>query len=158
MENISNEDKASWCQQGLNWEHDFVANKNFRDISIEMNNDKESNPYTYDMKGLFPCDLKTIHTPWKYAPRMFGIPSDFAISINHKDLSRYRELYPNIILILDVQYPNYKNTHWANLHLLRQLILNNKAFLHEYKNRINDTNGNAKNSYVFDIRDIPVLY
>jgi hypothetical protein len=39
----------------------------------------------------------------------------------------------------------------------KTLITNGKAVKHEYKNRKDDTKGNAKISYVFDLRDLDKL-
>ena len=83
--------------------------------------------------------------------RLFGIPSEYAISINVKDLKRYRQLYPNILIILDVR--------WAGKFMLTipraQALLNQgKAHRHQYKGRVDDERGNAKDSLVFDLRDL----
>ena len=150
-------DKKAWCDLGLELEKEFVSNSRFSDVTIGMNPSKSFDKYTYDMKIEMPCDLKTITTPWIYSEEMFGIPSDYAISINRKDLRRYYSLYPNIIIIFDVQYENYKATHWSDLDRLRILVKQNKAFLHKYKNRVDDNIGNAKDSYVLDVRKLPIL-
>jgi len=103
---------------------------------------------------MVPMDLKSIREPWRKSQQLFGIPSDYAISINLKDLRRYAELYPNIIIILDVE--------WSGIYMMtvaraKTLITNGKAVKHEYKNRKDDTKGNAKVSYVFDLRDLDKL-
>jgi len=104
-----------------------------------------------------PCDLKTLTTPWIYSERMFGIPPTYAISINRKDLRRYYQLYPNIIIILDVQYPDYQAAHWTDLDRLKIFVKSGKVQLHKYQTRIDDDQGNAKDSYIFDVRWFPKL-
>ena len=79
------------------------------------------------------------------------------ISINRKDLRRYYTLYPNIIIIFDVQYPDYKATHWSDLNRLELMVRSGKVQLHKYKYRSDDGSGNAKDSYIFDVRWFPRL-
>ena len=155
----SNEDKLAWCQHGLDMEHRFIGERGsaFSEVSIKMNPSKESDPYAYDMVIAVPCDLKTTKTPWRLAHELYGIESDYAVSINRKDLVRYWKMYRNIILLLDVNHDGYRGTHWTNLHQIKNLISEGLPKLHTYKNRINDKCGNAKESYIFDVRWFPVL-
>ena len=151
-------DKKSWCREGLRLEEQFIQCQNFTDVSIQMNPSKAGDPFTYDMRINMPCDLKTITTPWVHSEKMFGIPSAYAISINRKDLRRYYRLYPNIVIVMDVRYPEYAATHWSDMFRLERLVKSGRAKLHEYKGRKDDTNGNAKDSYIFDARWFPTLY
>jgi hypothetical protein len=151
---IDNEDKKSWCQAGELAEKDFVATNKLVGWGLAVNPNKHDDIYTHDLVGMVPMDLKSIREPWRKSQQLFGIPSDYAISINLKDLRRYAELYPNIIIILDVE--------WSGIYMMtvaraKTLITNGKAVKHEYKNRKDDTKGNAKVSYVFDLRDLDRL-
>ena len=150
-------DKQAWCEDGRRLEDKFVAERHFNDVVVRMNPDKDQDIFTYDMRIEMPCDLKTITTPWIHSERMFGIPSSYAISINRKDLRRYYQLYPNIIIILDVQYHDYQATHWTDMERLLLFVKSGKVQLHKYKTRVDDTQGNAKDSYIFDVRWFPVF-
>lgn len=150
-------DKQAWCEDGRRLEDKFVEERRFNDVEVRMNPAKEQDIFTYDMRIDMPCDLKTLTTPWIYSERMFGIPPTYAISINRKDLRRYYSLYPNIIIILDVQYPNYRATHWTDLNRLERMVRSGKVQLHKYQTRVDDTQGNAKDSYIFDVRWFPKL-
>ena len=83
---------------------------------------------------------------------MFGIPHPYAISINEKDLTRYINLYPNIILILDIQFERVQAVKWVDVKRLARLAEKGIAKRHAYKNRVEDKKGNAKVSYVYDMR------
>lgn len=150
-------DKPAWCEEGRKLEDIFVQERSFRDVKLKINPDKSDDVFTYDMRIEMPCDLKTITTPWMYSQDMFGIPPSYAISINRKDLRRYHALYPNIIIILDVQYPDYRATHWTDMNRLELLVRSGKVQLHKYKYRGDDGSGNAKDSYIFDVRWFPRL-
>jgi len=151
---INLEDKKSWCEAGFLAEQDFVATNKLIGWGISMNPNKHADPYTHDFVGMIPVDLKSIRKSWRKSLELFGIPSMYAISINTKDLIRYTNLYPNIIVLLDVE--------WSGVYMLtmpraKALVTSGKAVKHEYKNRKDDENGNAKTSYIFDLRDLDKL-
>ena len=148
---MNNEDKKAWCKAGELAEKDFVAVNKIAGWGIAMNPEKHNNLFTHDLVGMIPMDLKSVREPWRKSEELFGIPSKYAISINQKDLERYSSLYPNIIIILDVE--------WSGIYMItvdraRSLVKAGKAVKHEYKNRKDDTKGNAKASYIFDLRDL----
>ena len=157
MEGVRNDDKQKWCEHGRELEDEFVLRQRFVDVLIGINPDKDSNPFTYDMRIDLPCDLKSTKTPWRKAQEMFGIDPRYAVSINQKDLRRYARLYPNIVIVFDVDYPDYKSTHWATLDMFKIMLEGGDMALHQYGARIDDTQGNAKASYVFDVSKLPRL-
>ena len=157
MEGVKNDDKQKWCEHGRELEDEFVLRQRFVDVLIGINPDKNSNPFTYDMRIDLPCDLKSTKTPWRKAQEMFGIDPRYAVSINQKDLRRYARLYPNIVIVFDVDYPDYKATHWATLDMFRIMLEGGDMALHQYGARVDDTQGNAKASYVFDVSKLPRL-
>jgi len=154
---MNNEDKAAWCLLGIEQEHEFLKNQDFKDTFFRLNPKKEENKYANDFRVELPCDLKTIRTPWRKAQKLFNIPSTYAISINTKDVARYERLYPNIIIVLDVLFDDYQAVHFTDLHKIRAIIDAGQAHFHEYSKRKNDKNGNAKSSWIFDVRAFPVL-
>lgn len=152
---FNNEDKTSWCNIGQQAEGDFVANAQIEGWGISWNPQKYQDKYSHDLMGIIPIDLKTIRTPWRLSESMFGIPSDRAVSVNVKDFLRYNSLYPNIIILLDVTFLN--SVYMLTLPRAKALIECGKAKRHEYKNRVNDTLGNAKASFIFDVNDLDKL-
>ena len=101
MEGVRKDDKQKWCEHGRELEDEFVLRQRFVDVLIGINPDKDSNPFTYDMRIDLPCDLKSTKTPWRKAQEMFGIDPMYAVSINQKDLRRYARLYPNIVIVFE---------------------------------------------------------
>ena len=148
---IDLEDKLAWCKAGAAAEGDFVATADLEGWGISMNPAKQSNPYTHDLVGMVPMDLKSIREKWRKSQELFGIPSEYAVSVNVKDLRRYREKYPNILIVLDVAWAG---KYLLTVHRATRLLREGRAKRHEYINRKNDTKGNAKESLVFDIRDL----
>lgn len=145
------EDKLAWCNYGAQMERQFVADLFGSGVGVVMNPDKRTNPYTNDLLGLFQADLKSISTPFRTADR-YGFDPQFAITINEKDIDRYTASYPNIILFLHIRYPEYSGIRIATIYRLNKFIQSGKAKKHQYLHRANDTAGNAKASYIFDLR------
>ena len=94
-------------------------------------------------------------------------------TINLKDVARYKELYPNIIVIFDVLWdeanrkkviegreyevePMHK-TYAGFIQNIRSAVISCGNKKVEYQGRVNDTAGNAKVSYVFDVRKLQLL-
>lgn len=149
--NIDNEDKQKWCTIGEELEKDFVKNNSFYGCAVLLNKEKETNKFANDLTLVLRADLKTITTPFFTANR-YGIDSEYAITINKKDIERYKKLYPNIFLILDVKYKSFTGVKICSIKTLCKLVDEGKAKEHFYINRVNDTKGNAKSSYIFDLR------
>lgn len=149
---IDNQDKSKWCYVGQLAEADFLASRGVAGWALAFNPAKEKDPYTHDYLGVCPVDIKTITTPWRKSLQLFGIPSERAISINEKDFTRYSRLYPNIIILCNVEFAG--ELYLLTLDRARKLIKQGKAKRHEYKDRKDDTKGNAKVSYVFDTSDL----
>lgn len=150
----STENKTAYCQLGEKTERQFLLNSFGTGVAFSANPCKAENPYSHDFFALMPCDLKTQFTPFRTASR-YGINPDYAVTINEKDLVRYGKNYPHIVLVIDVVFPHYKATHYAPLFVLRDIVKQGRAQRHEYEKRVNDTQGNAKASYVFDVRWFP---
>ena len=150
---IDTENKDAWCEYGANLETQFITRK-FNDVEVKINGLKSSDKYTYDLRIELPADLKSIKTKWIFSQDMFGIPPERAISINEKDFIRYAKHYPNILIILDVEWDGvYSITVVRARHLIRE----GKAKKHVYEKRKDDIKGNAKCSYIFDLNDLDKL-
>jgi len=167
---MDTENKLAWCAAGADAELEFVQ-KRLIDIGLDgyINPAKETDVYTHDMVMRFPADLKTVRTPLFKAMDLYGIDPQFAVTFNLKDMRRYKELYPNIIVIFDV---NWEQTSWADrsgkvyevkpMHStyggfigdIRNAVLASGSRVIKYKRRVDDDQGNAKESFVFDVRKL----
>jgi len=150
-----NQDKLAWCEAGKLAEGDFLATRSIEGWGLSWNPAKHSDPYSHDFVGIVPMDLKTMTTQWIKSHEIFGISSEHAISINEKDFKRYASLYPNIIILCDVQW--LKRVFTLTLPRARRLLREGKAHRHEYLERKNDDKGNARVSYVFNVNDLDEL-
>jgi hypothetical protein len=143
-----NEDKQAWCDVGQAAEVKF-AGPLFSGVSILQNPAKSFDKYTHDFYMMMPCDLKTIRTRFNTSDK-YGIPPFTAFTLNKKDVDRYSEKYPHIIIIFDIDYGDYKTLRYATLREIQRTIGLGKAKLHTYLHRVGDNSGNAKESWVMD--------
>lgn len=178
LENTNTEDKLAYCIKASEEQEpafvEFINSLNNDLIKIKINPDKEHDPYTHDLiiNNKIPGDLKTQDTPFFKANILYNIDPQWAITYNHKDYIRYKEKYTNkrqeIILFFDVRrkvqtmfdytIKPMRSIFYAKASEIESLIENGMVPLHEYKNRVNDTSGNAKNSYVIDVRLFTMIY
>ena len=152
---MDNQDKAAWCEAGEKAEGDFVAQNQIDGWGISWNPAKHKDKYAHDLLGVIPMDLKTMKTPFRKAETLYGIPANRAVTINEKDFIRYSENHPNILILCDVQYIGAQ--YILTVDRARRLLKSGKARRHEYKDRVDDEDGNAKCSYVFDVDDLDKL-
>jgi len=147
------EDKQAWCAYGAELEIAFVerVHQKGNGVVIGMNPNKKHDKYAFDLLCKFQGDLKTCETPFRTSYR-YGFDPQYAITIDKKDIDRYTKLYPNIILILDIRYPNYNAVKTVSVQTLSRYVKEGKAKEHEYLKRVHDTKGNAKSCYIFDSR------
>lgn len=163
------EDKAYWCQAyGTDVERPFAESLRHYGLRGALNPAKEADPYTHDLIVTFPSDLKTVRTPLFKAKQLYGIDPQYAVTFNRKDMRRYIERYPNIIVIFDVKWESCEATiggqrykvddmhriHAGFLSEIQQAILLDGSHLHTYQRRVDDEEGNAKQSWVFDVRKL----
>jgi hypothetical protein len=165
---ISTQDKGWWVEAGLAKEHDFVERiLPALGIEGEINPAKEHDPYAPDLLvGGRLADLKSQRHPFFTASR-YGIDPQYAVTFNVKDLRRYIERYPLIDLFFWVDWHEVSGFGttveplvgvWrAWFPTIERLALNGTAKLHAYQQRQDDTRGNAKASYVFDVRYLTYL-
>jgi hypothetical protein len=146
---IDNQDKQAWCAVGELAEVKFAGPLLPNGGALMLNPAKKLDKYTHDLFITLPSDLKTIRTRFNTAHR-YEIDPKSAITLNVKDILRYKNHYPTIIIVFDVDFGDYKRLCYSNLREIRRAIKCGKAKLHTYKDRVDDTNGNAKESYIFD--------
>lgn len=169
---INTEDKIAWCQAAEDDERDFVINR-LPQIGLtgNINPAKATDRYTHDIHITLPADLKSVRTPLFKAQELYGIDPQYAVTFNDKDGQRYAKLYPNLLIVFDVQWTTTSMeiggtrytvqpmhaTHAGFLADIRQAIVKDGNNRHHYSRRRNDQSGNAKESWVFDIRHLKQL-
>jgi hypothetical protein len=176
LENTTTEDKLAYCKKASDEQEprfvDFV-NALGGLVKLKINPDKENDPYTHDLlvHGA-PGDLKTQDTPFFKAEVLYDIDPQWAITYNHKDYLRYKKKYTDqgndIVLFFDVTRKDevkydvktfpMRGIFYAKASEVEKLIESSEVPLHEYLNRKNDTEGNAKSSYVIDVRRFNMIY
>jgi len=177
IDNTTTEDKSAYCQLASDiQEPEFVTFLNtlpFTSYKAKINPNKKNNPYTHDLiVNRFKSDLKTQDTPFFLANKLYNIDPQWAITYNHKDYINYKKNYTNknieMLLFFDLKrkdeinygiqtYP-MRAVFITKAAVIEKMIENNEIPLHEYKNRKDDLNGNAKNSYVIDVRKFQMIY
>jgi hypothetical protein len=166
---MNTENKQEWCDYGDDAERIFAAGRLFQlGLGGHINPQKKTNPYVHDLYVQFPSDLKTVRTPLFKSMELYGIDPQYAVTFNHKDAERYKELYPNIIVIFDIfwhdcykefsgvkyQVADMQLTVAGFLSNIRNAIIKSGSHRIDYTRRVEDTSGNAKSSWVFDARHL----
>ena len=168
MYTLSTEDKLAWCEKfGDETERTFATDRLFNlGIASWPNLEKRTNKYAHDLFCIFQSDLKTVRTPLFKSQELYGIDPQYAVTFNLKDQERYNSLYPNIIVIFDIKWEVTEMELNNIIYKVNPMRVTVAGFLAdiknaikadgnqkiEYKKRVNDDNGNAKSSYVFDAR------
>lgn len=159
------EDKEAWCRLGNKFEREFAFNilPKFG-IVAEINNDTDKYAPDFTINGIL-ADLKYSANPFIKA-RSYGIKDPRTEhSFNRKDYLRYKELYPHVLIFfwhrferksytigeITTQIEPMNHVWYIKFEYLSILIEANAFPLHQYARRINDTDGNAKDSYVLDL-------
>lgn len=158
------EDKNWWCLHGANLEKKFVDfGRNRLGLNVKLNPEKETNPYVPDL--LYNeklADLKTQNTPFFTAKR-YGFDPRYTVTFNRKDYERYKRLYPELIILFWV---SWEQTQWKDMKVdyfggvfgvrfsnLADQIETSKVPEHSYIHRKMDKGGNAKSSFLLDLRN-----
>ena len=160
MQVLNTEDKTSWIDWGVQKEHDFLYVCQKYDILAGI---KKSTGPVYYPEFVYQdryLDLKTVHTPFFLAQRKFKIDPAFAVTLNKQDVTACTIKYPKCQIVFWVNWKAATNFGvsvekrqgiWF-LSYEQMINLVEDAPLHVYQNRIDDTQGNAKDSYVLDLR------
>lgn len=168
------QDKSWWLDAGLRREIGFVEEVACGiGLDAEINPAKRTNPYAPDLLvDGEEADLKCQTTPFFRAESFYGIPVQYAVTFNRIDYERYTSQHPDIDIIWWI--------HWDQLAMkfrsgevittqglsgvwrvpfsaLGGQIADGRWQLHEYIHRRGDTRGNARDSYVLDLREFDRL-
>ena len=159
------QNKKLWCKDGEKIEEAFVS-KYGKQLNLSINPEKSTNPYAPDLiSGSNIADLKTQNTPFFKAKKLYKIDPSYAVVFNRKDAERYWKLYKGIIIYFWIEWHSVKfvmgtfeqqveyiNGVWS-INFIDLVELLKVAPEHHYQQRIADKKGNAKSSFVLDIRN-----
>jgi hypothetical protein len=168
------EDKGWWVIEWAKQEQLFVAQVcPALGLAAAINPAKQHNRYAPDIvvDGRV-ADLKSQQTPFFKARVLYNLDPQYVVTFNRKDYLRYQRLYPTIMIYfwLDWQVREMligrsvfavqplAGVWRASLAQLATLIEQRTAPLHTYQRRQNDLQGNAKDSYLVDVRALECLY
>jgi hypothetical protein len=157
---VDTEDKQAWCEEfGIQVEAEFVIRALNSGLTVSMNPDKRTNPYTHDLVAHLPADLKTVRTPFFTATR-FGFDPLVTVTLNTKDVRHYAA-HPAFLLFFDVHWdeqsmlgttvPPQHGLWMADMRLVSRLIDRGRCPLHTYQRRENDGRGNGRDSYLLNL-------
>lgn len=153
------EDKSHWCKVGSDYELEFIERFGKR-VGARINPEKEHNPYVADLllHGSLVGDLKTQTEPFWTADR-YGFSPLSTVTLNGKDINRYKELYPDITVFFWVRFaggvkynrsvPQMEAVYSMTLSQIMRMIDENYSHRHYYQRR-QDDHINAQYSYLFD--------
>lgn len=162
------EDKMWWYEKGVELEEAFIKHsKEYGLDDAKINPEKATDKKVPDLiVGGRLAELKTRNTPFFTAGR-YKFDPQYTITFNLKDYERYREKYPDLDIYFlvewtQLQYGKYsvrplKAVYKAPFSLIAKIIESGKAPLHSYERRQNDTQGNAKSSFLLDVRQFQQL-
>jgi len=159
------QNKKLWCKDGEKIEEAFVS-KYGNQLGLIINPEKSTNPYAPDLiKYSNIADLKTQNTPFFKAKKLYNIDPSYAVVFNRKDAERYWKLYRDIIIYFWVEWHSVKfvmgsfeqeveyiNGVWS-IKFIDLVKLLKIAPEHHYQQRVNDKKGNAKSSFVLNIKN-----
>jgi hypothetical protein len=168
------EDKQWWVIEWAKKEQLFVTQVCPKlGLIATINSAKQQNRYAPDIvvDGQV-ADLKCQQTPFFKARVLYNLDPQYVVTFNRKDYLRYQRLYPRIVIYfwLDWQVREMligrssfvvaplAGVWRAPFAQLAALIEHGTAPLHAYQRRRGDTQGNAKESYLVDVRALQCLY
>lgn len=168
------EQKSLWYEVGVEYENQFVGEVCPRlGLDISINPDKEVKPWACDLlvNNKTPADLKRQTQPFFSAHTKYGMPSQYTVTFNKKDIINYYEKYdPNTFeLFFWVSWGDEKRfgTQVNKMHGVWQCWLKDimsfakdcGATWHNYERRgAGDTHNNATTSLLLDLRWLNILY
>ena len=122
----------------------------------------------YNTKDELLSDLKSQNTPFFLAGKKYNIDPQFAVVFNQKDKLNYIKKTSDGSDIYIYFWVKWKKQERFNVKVLGIDAIFRVKFssllkplddnkLHQYKQRRNDNKGNAKASYVLDVRDLDLV-
>lgn len=170
---VSTEDKAWWVEEWRGAEFDFVDRvAPALGLDAVINPAKASDPFAADLvvDGRV-ADLKCQRAPFFRAGELYGLDPRWSVTFNRKDFLRYERLYPDLVLFFWVAWLQSSlvlrgrvlsvapiaGVWRVEFSDLADRIRSGGVPLHSYQRRVDDLSGNAKDSYLFDLRGFDQL-
>ncbi len=168
------EDRASWYAWGEAGEGNFLAGvAPALGLNIKRNPEKEHCPWAIDLlddTNHRYADLKIQNTPFftvsKYSYCGQRCDPTYSVTFNRKDYEKYAKEYSDCDVYFWVSWnqTEYRGNTIPAIHgvwrgrfsKMAERIQRGEAPLHPYQHRTTDDH-NAKDSYVFDLRDTDVF-
>lgn len=162
---LSNQDKQAWIRRGVGRERLFLELRQKHPILqgiAPSGEDKYVPEFVYQGQYL---DLKSVYKPFYRAGQKYGVNPDFAVPLNVVDVRDCNEKYPGCQIVFWVRWDtstdyevtvNKQDGVWFLSHE-KMNELASKAHVHTYQERTNDTEGNARDSYILDLRHMERL-
>lgn len=161
------QDKSKWCKDGEKIEEAFVRIYGEK-LGLIINPEKKTNAFAPDLFNLNTKrrgDLKLQSTPFFKAKSLYGIDPTYAVVFNLKDKLRYEKEYPEIEIYYwinwipirfqmggtEISVSPLDGVWRVDFNIFNEYL--NSRSLHEYQQRVNDQKGNARSSFVCDIRN-----
>jgi len=173
LNDTNTEDKIAYCEKGAEDEVKFV-NVLVKKLNLPLiiNPEKVKDKFALDLldtRKSEPSDLKYQQTPFFKARSLYDLNPQYAVTINVKDIVRYLEQYgnPDIYFWLDwdkelekeIGGKRYAVKSMAAIYVATTKQINKMNLpIHSYARRINDQNGNKKDSYIVDARRFECLF
>lgn len=173
----STEDKQHWVDEyGVKTELRFLQTLSHHGIDAIINPDKRHDGHVHDLSLVtWPGELKTVETPLFKAKANYGFDPQFTVTLNHKDTRHYEIHCPHVMIFFHVVWQKEVEKViggtryavkpmqgvWMVWFPMFQYLLETSPDSFptiEYERRRDDENGNAKESYVFDVRLFPRLF
>ena len=163
------QDKIRWCKTGEGYEHSFV--RRFGALwGIVINPQKSQDaraPDLFNFTDNSISDLKVQRTPFFQAQDLFGFDPQYAVVFNVKDREHYEQRYPNLSRVyfwVNWEACRFKSDGGEEIEvvpmygmwsILFQELLSilDVSKIYTYSQRVDDTSGNAKDSYVVSLLD-----
>lgn len=170
------EDRAYWFALGCQQEEAFVSQTApLLGLRMRINPAKASDRYAIDLLWeVTPgaevlTDLKTQNTPFFSAGR-YGKDPGRTVTFNLKDLRRYEQLYPAAQVFFHVRWTQLSKVLGGREYCVPPLhgvwrasvpeiraIVDREAVQHAYQRRAQDTQGNARDSYLLSLDDLTLV-
>lgn len=168
MKNV--EDKEVWLEFGEEKEREFVLDIASKiGLRAIINPEKKENPYAPDLRiddDYKIADLKTQETPF-FTANKYGYDPRYTVTFNQTDYLEYMEQYPGMDILFWVNWDTLEGYGRKILPLqgvwrctindIAQFVKEG-ARLHPYINRQDDNQGNARESYMLDVRKMKCLW
>jgi hypothetical protein len=165
------EEKREWHKYGEAQEIEFLENIAPKlSADIKLNPEKKKDPSAIDliMNGRL-CDLKKQETPFFKAGKYYDIDPQYCVTFNTKDYWNYTTHHsPKDVDILfwvnwqklemfGIPVQKMHGVWFVNMSKIKEWVDNDELPTNDYIRRVHDLKGNAKTSYLMDLRKMKLL-